>query len=496
MKYLSYFENQTETTGRGKLTTPQVVYIQNVNNANYPNGIVLYFDEKLGDYCEIKTDSNGDPVLEGSLVSGYVDLGLSVMWAECNLGANNPGETGLFYSWGEVEGHELAEDGVSFKDGHLFNENNYQIPDRDIKHTLKLANDAVYQSMLQHPSHDMVRFRMPTFDQYNELIANTTSELSVIDDKPVYVLTSTINGNSITIPIVGGFEASNEGETFHYNSYSYLWGTSNNAGEFISDGSYADVYDYVNHQFLPHGGSVYAGLPIRGVCDNLPSADFLFPGKKYNIVKDKVYAVRCEHGLEIPFTGIVQCSATPDFAEFITIESTDLLQLTPLDLTQYVSNILYSNYSKACTESSFETSLYCYIKFNQDINVQLNYWNTEYLKIPLLYNDLKVRVRSSSTSSSKFPVLRIKYTTIQNKTITVSNPGNYIAYVGVLTSLSHALTSSACPFYTQLKRNASTTLDSTTIASLADYVDENGYIYLGYRGNSSTSTSTLLFQIG
>jgi hypothetical protein len=75
---------------------------------------------------------------------GFVDLGLSVMWAECNLGANNPGETGLFYSWGEVEGHELAEDGVSFKDGHLFDENNYQIPDKDIKCTLKLADDAVY----------------------------------------------------------------------------------------------------------------------------------------------------------------------------------------------------------------------------------------------------------------------------------------------------------------------------------------------------------------
>jgi hypothetical protein len=56
----------------------------------YPNGIVLYFDEDRGDYCEIKTDSNGDPILEGPLVPGYVDLGLSVMWAECNLGAESP----------------------------------------------------------------------------------------------------------------------------------------------------------------------------------------------------------------------------------------------------------------------------------------------------------------------------------------------------------------------------------------------------------------------
>ena len=30
----------------------------------------------------------------------YVDLGLSVKWATCNLGATSPDKIGKFYAWG------------------------------------------------------------------------------------------------------------------------------------------------------------------------------------------------------------------------------------------------------------------------------------------------------------------------------------------------------------------------------------------------------------
>ena len=33
---------------------------------------------------------------------GYVDLGLSVKWATCNIGADSPEKTGGKYAWGEV----------------------------------------------------------------------------------------------------------------------------------------------------------------------------------------------------------------------------------------------------------------------------------------------------------------------------------------------------------------------------------------------------------
>ena len=38
---------------------------------------------------------------EEPLVPGFVDLGLSVLWAECDLGANSITDIGDSYTWGE-----------------------------------------------------------------------------------------------------------------------------------------------------------------------------------------------------------------------------------------------------------------------------------------------------------------------------------------------------------------------------------------------------------
>ena len=33
----------------------------------------------------------------------FVDLGLSVKWGTCNVGADHPNESGDYYAWGETE---------------------------------------------------------------------------------------------------------------------------------------------------------------------------------------------------------------------------------------------------------------------------------------------------------------------------------------------------------------------------------------------------------
>lgn len=45
----------------------------------------------------------------------YVDLGLSVKWATCNLGASNPEEYGDYYAWGDIETY--YEDGCEHCQG-------------------------------------------------------------------------------------------------------------------------------------------------------------------------------------------------------------------------------------------------------------------------------------------------------------------------------------------------------------------------------------------
>ena len=53
----------------------------------------------------------------------YVDLGLTsgTLWATCNVGATRPQDIGLFFAWGDTEGH-----GSDISDGYLFSWENYK----------------------------------------------------------------------------------------------------------------------------------------------------------------------------------------------------------------------------------------------------------------------------------------------------------------------------------------------------------------------------------
>ena len=47
----------------------------------------------------------------------YVDLGLSVKWATCNVGANSPEEYGDYFAWGETETYYSSLNPLTWKDG-------------------------------------------------------------------------------------------------------------------------------------------------------------------------------------------------------------------------------------------------------------------------------------------------------------------------------------------------------------------------------------------
>lgn len=52
--------------------------------------------------------SDYDSDINMSPSGGYVDLGLSVKWATCNLGADKPEDVGNYYAWGETTGYNGA----------------------------------------------------------------------------------------------------------------------------------------------------------------------------------------------------------------------------------------------------------------------------------------------------------------------------------------------------------------------------------------------------
>lgn len=121
-----------------------------------------------------------------------VDLGLPSgrLWSNLNLGAASLEDVGLYYQWGNLDGHTGT-------DGYDFRADPYsQTPGSQINTNLPLANDA---------ANDMLGgyWRMPTRDDFDELLNNTTKTWTSINGVNGIRFTSTVNGNSIFMPAAG-----------------------------------------------------------------------------------------------------------------------------------------------------------------------------------------------------------------------------------------------------------------------------------------------------
>lgn len=115
----------------------------------------------------------------------WVDLGLpsGTLWLDRMVGAPSPTEAGLFYQWGDVIGHSLAE-------GYEFNSENYTEKGLDlISSSLDNAHDAAR-------AYYGPEAKMPDYSQLQELVNNC-----VISDQGdgVFLITSNINGHSMKI---------------------------------------------------------------------------------------------------------------------------------------------------------------------------------------------------------------------------------------------------------------------------------------------------------
>ena len=100
----------------------------------------------------------------------YVDLGLSVKWATCNLGASSPEQPGKYYAWGETTGYtgEQIESSVRNFTSDEY-DNNESKPASGFIGTLDAKYDAATKEFGSN-------WRIPTADEYQELLDRTTHE--------------------------------------------------------------------------------------------------------------------------------------------------------------------------------------------------------------------------------------------------------------------------------------------------------------------------------
>ena len=182
----------------------------------------------------------------------YVDLGLSVKWANCNVGASSPEQTGLYFAWGETTGY-TADDvtsGVRVFDMYSYNEG----PAASIDTDLTLEQDAAHVNMGGN-------WRMPTYDECQELIDNC--DVVWTDDYngtgvAGKVFTSKVNGNSVFFPAAGVCDNS---YVDNVGSNGFYWSASWKS----STVTYTWVLSlYSNGQKLANG-SKHNGTLVRGV---------------------------------------------------------------------------------------------------------------------------------------------------------------------------------------------------------------------------------------
>lgn len=122
---------------------------------------------------------------DGTASPEYVDLGLpsGTLWATFNVGATCPEEYGDYFAWSETEPKEnYTESTYTFSIGDAT-----QLPEANDEATANWGS----------------KWRMPSYDQCEELCKNTTAEWTTLNGAPVLKVTSNINGNSIILPIVG-----------------------------------------------------------------------------------------------------------------------------------------------------------------------------------------------------------------------------------------------------------------------------------------------------
>lgn len=136
-----------------------------------------------GDTGEGPADIVADPIA--------VDLGLpsGTKWADRNVGALNPEDTGLYFSWGNTVGHEAGK-------SYDFDDDYDNTPGSELKDDIDLEHDAARVN-LGEP------WKMPTKEQFKELVDYCDSEVTTLNGYLGRRFTSNFNGNSIFMPFAG-----------------------------------------------------------------------------------------------------------------------------------------------------------------------------------------------------------------------------------------------------------------------------------------------------
>ena len=187
----------------------------------------------------------------------YVDLGLSVKWATCNVGANSLEDYGDYFAWGETSTKST------------YNWSTYKYCNGSYNTLTKYNNSSSYGTVDNKTqldlSDDAARvnwggsWRMPTDAEWTELREQCTWTWTTQNGVYGRKVTSKTNGNSIFLPAAGSREDSS---LYNAGSYGNFWSSS----LYTDDPYYAWRVYFSSSNVDRDIGSRYYGQSVRPVC--------------------------------------------------------------------------------------------------------------------------------------------------------------------------------------------------------------------------------------
>ena len=196
----------------------------------------------------------------------YVDLGLSVKWATCNIGASKPEDYGDYYSWGEISTkdeddyvnwskYKFCKDGDKHKLTKYCNDSDYGYNGfTDNKTTLDMSDDVAHVKWGGS-------WRMPTITEFKELIENCVRTRTTLNGVKGFKLTSRKPGytdRSIFLPAAGYHLV---GGVNYAGSEAWIWSSSLDT----TDPSRAWYQRFMANSYPINHPRGY-GLSVRPVC--------------------------------------------------------------------------------------------------------------------------------------------------------------------------------------------------------------------------------------
>ena len=186
----------------------------------------------------------------------YVDLGLSVKWATCNVGATKSEDYGSYYAWGEISpkssynwGNYKYGNGSHFTLIKYNNDSTYGPVDN--KSILEAADDAAQTNWGGS-------WRIPTKEEAKELRSLCTWKWTTQNGVEGYKVTSKCNGNSIFLPAAG---VRNGSSLYNAGNTAYYWSNS----LYFSGSCYANTFEYGDRSTVI-AEERSCGCSIRPVC--------------------------------------------------------------------------------------------------------------------------------------------------------------------------------------------------------------------------------------